>query len=185
MLIKLFHQYLSKSHLRDSFLCASPPHVHSMITRKSSRLYHRQRILYSDHTNFLSEGDFHRIADRSLDELHDLVGVLEALELDHEVEVTIAQGVLKLDLGKKIGTWVINKQTPNRQLWWSSPISGPKRYEYDQRIDDRCYEIFEKQISTGSIDCAMKWYNTKDKTPLLTLLREEIKNKVDVDIAEK
>jgi frataxin len=25
---------------------------------------------------------------------------------------------------------VINKQPPNRQVWLSSPISGPKRYDY-------------------------------------------------------
>ncbi len=31
------------------------------------------------------------------------------------------QGVLTVKLGK-LGTYVINKQTPNRQIWWSSPI---------------------------------------------------------------
>lgn len=30
------------------------------------------------------------------------------------------------------GTYVINKQTPNRQIWLSSPNSGPKRYDYIQ-----------------------------------------------------
>jgi len=25
---------------------------------------------------------------------------------------------------------VINKQPPNKQIWLSSPISGPKRYDY-------------------------------------------------------
>lgn len=28
------------------------------------------------------------------------------------------------------GSFVINKQPPNRQIWLSSPISGPKRYDY-------------------------------------------------------
>jgi frataxin len=28
------------------------------------------------------------------------------------------------------GTYVINKQPPNRQIWLSSPVSGPKRYDY-------------------------------------------------------
>ncbi|CAI8038468.1 Frataxin, mitochondrial [Geodia barretti] len=28
-----------------------------------------------------------------------------------------------------LGTYVINKQTPNRQIWLSSPVSGPKRYD--------------------------------------------------------
>lgn len=28
------------------------------------------------------------------------------------------------------GTYVINKQPPNKQIWLSSPISGPKRYDW-------------------------------------------------------
>jgi len=36
------------------------------------------------------------------------------------VDITYSQGVLNIKLGDA-GTWVINKQTPNRQLWWSSP----------------------------------------------------------------
>lgn len=38
-------------------------------------------------------------------------------------------GVLNVYLAKH-GTYVINKQTPNRQIWLSSPKSGPKRYDY-------------------------------------------------------
>jgi frataxin len=135
----------------------------------------------------MPEADFHRIADRSLDEIHDLMSVLEAddISLDEDVEISMSQGVLKLDLGKKVGIWVINKQTPNRQLWWSSPISGPKRYEYAHHVvDERCDEIFNKQVSTCSIEYASKWFNTKDKSPLMTLLRDEIIKSVDIDIAK-
>jgi frataxin len=28
------------------------------------------------------------------------------------------------------GTYVINKQPPNKQIWLSSPLSGPKRYDF-------------------------------------------------------
>jgi frataxin len=28
------------------------------------------------------------------------------------------------------GTYVINRQIPNLQIWLSSPISGPKRYDF-------------------------------------------------------
>lgn len=28
------------------------------------------------------------------------------------------------------GTYVINKQPPNKQIWLSSPVSGPKRFDY-------------------------------------------------------
>ena len=53
-------------------------------------------------------------------------------------------GVLTLDAGDA-GTYVINKQPPNKQIWLSSPkrrvgvlalplmpFSGPKRYDYDR-----------------------------------------------------
>ena len=49
---------------------------------------------------------------------------------DEEPEVVFASGVLTMCLPPH-GTWVLNKQTPNQQIWWSSPISGPRRYEYD------------------------------------------------------
>lgn len=54
--------------------------------------------------------------------------------LSHELnpeEVSCTYGVLTLDFGAR-GVWVINKQKPNSQLWWSSPISGPRRFEYNQ-----------------------------------------------------
>ncbi|KAL8627167.1 hypothetical protein Q9189_007125 [Teloschistes chrysophthalmus] len=38
-------------------------------------------------------------------------------------------GVLTLAF-PPIGTYVLNKQPPNKQIWLSSPKSGPKRYDY-------------------------------------------------------
>lgn len=79
---------------------------------------------------FNTESDYHTAADEALEDIQD--SIEEALE-DHripEFEVTLASGVLTLVFPPH-GTWVINKQTPNRQLWWSSPISGPRRYEYE------------------------------------------------------
>jgi frataxin len=32
-------------------------------------------------------------------------------------------------LGQGKGTFVVNKQSPNRQLWLASPASGPFRYD--------------------------------------------------------
>ena len=40
----------------------------------------------------------------------------------------LQQGVITAVMGPH-GTWVINKQTPNRQLWWSSPSTGPRRFD--------------------------------------------------------
>ncbi|XP_066460295.1 frataxin, mitochondrial [Eleutherodactylus coqui] len=47
-----------------------------------------------------------------------------------DYDVTFGNGVLTIKVGGNIGTYVINKQTPNRQIWLSSPTSGPKRYDW-------------------------------------------------------
>jgi hypothetical protein len=39
-------------------------------------------------------------------------------------------GVLSIQLGGA-GTFVLNIQAPNRQVWLSSPTSGPARYNFD------------------------------------------------------
>ena len=47
----------------------------------------------------------------------------------HEMEVECSGDVLNVTVGGH-GTFVLNKQSPNKQLWLSSPISGPLRYNY-------------------------------------------------------
>ena len=39
------------------------------------------------------------------------------------------EGVLTIALGSR-GTYVLNKQAPNKQIWSSSPVSGPARYDW-------------------------------------------------------
>ena len=74
---------------------------------------------------------FHRVADRTIHALQERV---EAIVDDHcdGGDVTYGDGVLTVFLGDDEGTFVLNKQTPNRQLWWSSPLSGPRRYEFSE-----------------------------------------------------
>lgn len=44
-------------------------------------------------------------------------------------EINYADGVLTIEMtdGR---AYVLNKQAPNMQVWLSSPISGPQRFEY-------------------------------------------------------
>ncbi|GMI06574.1 hypothetical protein TrVE_jg7925 [Triparma verrucosa] len=55
-------------------------------------------------------------------------------EIDHRfgeeigLEADYSSGVLEVAVGDRM--WVINKQSPNKQIWWSSPFSGPKRFEW-------------------------------------------------------
>ena len=82
-------------------------------------------------TDAAADVAFHRAADELLGNLQDHVEAwgedasdLTDFDFSHE------SGVVTISLGDK-GTYVINKQGPNRQIWMSSPVSGPLRYDYD------------------------------------------------------
>jgi frataxin len=49
---------------------------------------------------------------------------------------------------------VLNKQGPNQQIWWSSPISGPLRFDFD--------------------GASGEWVSSRTKLPLIPLLKEEM-----------
>lgn len=73
---------------------------------------------------YLDEAQYHHEADHTLDILcEELERLVEDAGID-DADIELSQGVLTLKLGS-LGTYVINKQTPNKQLWLSSPI----RYE--------------------------------------------------------
>ncbi|KAL9020897.1 MAG: hypothetical protein Q9185_001860 [Variospora sp. 1 TL-2023] len=70
---------------------------------------------------------YHRLADTYIDAL---VAKLEEIQEERdEVDCEYSAGVLTLTF-PPAGTYVLNKQPPNKQIWLSSPISGPKRYDY-------------------------------------------------------
>ncbi|ERF70510.1 hypothetical protein EPUS_07367 [Endocarpon pusillum Z07020] len=65
----------------------------------------------------ISTAEYHEIADAYIDEL--VAALEEKAETPgsgYDVEFS--------------GTYVLNKQPPNRQIWISSPMSGPKRYDW-------------------------------------------------------
>jgi frataxin len=62
------------------------------------------------------------------------------------------------------GTYVINKQPPNKQIWLSSPISGPKRYDYVVTSEG---QDSKQDTATGG------WVYLRDGTYLTELLQQE------------
>ncbi|KAI0314990.1 hypothetical protein OF83DRAFT_1134247 [Amylostereum chailletii] len=71
--------------------------------------------------------DYHNVADETMETLLDsLEQLLEECD-NPSYEVEYHSGVLTLKLDQQI--YVINKQPPNKQIWLSSPLSGPKRYD--------------------------------------------------------
>ncbi|KAI5450800.1 Mitochondrial matrix iron chaperone [Naganishia albida] len=80
----------------------------------------------------MDNATYERLSSETMDTLYDH---LEALveewgpEGTHGWEIEYSSGVLTLGLGPH-GTYVINKQPPNQQIWLSSPFSGPARFSY-------------------------------------------------------
>ena len=63
-----------------------------------------------------TEAEFHPIADQTLETIQDAMDAVFDGQPAIEYEVSLANGVLNLSLPPH-GTWVINKQSPNRQIW--------------------------------------------------------------------
>mmetsp|Transcript_4727 Transcript_4727/g.8938 ORF Transcript_4727/g.8938 Transcript_4727/m.8938 type:complete len:188 (-) Transcript_4727:228-791(-) len=110
---------------------------------------------YTDDDNaFESERMYHQVADRTLDDLHERIEEFVEGQNVEDSDVEYSMGVLTIKLGNK-GTLVLNKQAPNRQIWLSSPISGPVRYDYDkktgcwvyQRNGTRLRDLLQSELS--------------------------------------
>ena len=111
----------------------------------------RSRVAASGATRSASSAagdDYVALADEALDTI--LEKADELSDERDDVECELSSGVLTLKTPE--GTWVLNKQVPNRQLWLSSPLSGPCRYEYDGE----------------------KWTHTRDGSSLAELLEREL-----------
>lgn len=143
---KLSRSYSLRSITRSSlpYILNSSSSITSLSTSKKfitidSKLYQSKRFFSSsseEKEGQLSLRDYNILSDKVFDELcsslsilvDDLMDLVDAEDIDLEY----AQGVLSLRLGEKFQhkTWVLNKQGPNRQIWWSSPLSGPRRFEF-------------------------------------------------------
>jgi frataxin len=73
----------------------------------------------------LDEPAFERLADETLKYL---LASIEAALGDH-LDIDLQSGILTivLDAG---GTYVVNRQAPNRQIWLASPLSGAWHFDY-------------------------------------------------------
>jgi len=111
---------------------------------------------------------FHELADQYLDSLIEKLEQLQEETEDIDCEYTA--GVLTLSFPPN-GTYVINKQPPNKQIWLSSPITGPKRYDYVILSEGQ-----DAKEGTGS----GHWVYLRDGSTLTTLLETEI----GVDMSE-
>ncbi|XP_052178432.1 frataxin, mitochondrial isoform X2 [Diospyros lotus] len=108
-----------------------------------------------DYRSLLQEDEFHKLADSTIqDLLEKLEEYGDSTDIDG-FDIDYGNHVLTLKLGT-LGTYVLNKQTPNRQIWLSSPVSGPSRFDWDRD--------------------AQAWIYRRTKVQLLQLLEKELRH---------
>ena len=93
------------------------------------KCYHK--IYSTNNIGFESLNDYHIISDKTLDIITNECENFFDLINDDKFDYKTASGVLNISF-PNIGTFVINKQAPNEQIWLSSPISGPNRFDYNK-----------------------------------------------------
>lgn len=135
-------------------ICAS---VDTTISKSASSFVSLQR----QYSISLCKNEYERISDETLDTLCErLEDIADSNSVPDEYDVVFESGVLKLHISKDVGTYVINKQSPNKQIWFSSPKSGPKRYDYHDN----------------------SWKYSHDGSYLHALLQEELSEALKLDL---
>lgn len=76
-----------------------------------------------------------------------------------------------LTLNHPAGTYIINKQPPNKQIWLSSPVSGPKRYDWVVSGDGQHQK---QETETHEEGVGGKWIYLRDGSTLTELLEKEV-----------
>lgn len=104
----------------------------------------------------LSPEEYHAEADEFLESLQDDLEALSQKYPESVPEVELSQGVMQLELGR-LGSYVINKQPPNKQIWLASPVSGPNRFD----------------LYKG------EWISLRDGSKLLDVLNREVNDAVE------
>lgn len=128
----------------------------------------------------LTDDEYHKLADQYMDRLVTHLEELQDEREDIDVEYSVCHalirihvresdpqqaGVLTVSFDDGIGTYVINKQPPNKQIWLSSPKSGPKRYDYVAVGDG----MNEKEGTAKG-----EWVYLRDNSTINQLFRDEL-----------
>ncbi|KAM6930956.1 frataxin, mitochondrial [Xenentodon cancila] len=99
--------------------------------RPTSQTQRKATVVQIRWISELSEAAYEKLADETLDALAEhLEDLADEAFTGADYDVVFSSGVLTVKVGGGHGTYVINKQTPNKQIWLSSPTSGPKRYDW-------------------------------------------------------
>ncbi|XP_022904941.2 frataxin, mitochondrial [Onthophagus taurus] len=118
---------------------------------------------FSTENESLDSIHFEKVCEETLESLTEYFEeLIENAKHLNEADVSYSSGVLTVDFGLPYGIYVINRQSPNKQIWLSSPTSGPKRYNFVS--EENC------------------WVYKHDGVSLHQLLQEEITKIVGAEV---
>ncbi|EEB08697.1 frataxin [Schizosaccharomyces japonicus yFS275] len=129
----------------------------NLLLRTQGKALNLRHFSQTSFLQTLTDFQYHRLANDAMDTLNDTLEEFVEAENEPEYDLQYANGVLTLGLGK-YGTYVINKQPPNHQIWLSSPISGPKHYDWNERKeawlstrnDSEIFDLLSKELGKMS-----------------------------------
>ncbi|ORY11660.1 hypothetical protein BCR34DRAFT_483908 [Clohesyomyces aquaticus] len=117
----------------------------------------------------ITTDEYNKRADEWLEEL--VTRLEEEQDKRQDIEVEFSAGVLEVSVSSQ-GTYVFNKQPPNRQIWLSSPLSGPKRFDWVVTGESM------NQKEGGGVG---DWIYLRDGTSLTEVVRKELGVELGVD----
>ena len=126
-----------------------------------SQLFHSTSNIRAPNDEVMSRQRFDEVCNETLDSLTErFEDIFVSMDDPDCGDVENTGDVVTVQL-KNVGTYVINKQTPNRQIWLSSPISGPKRFDYSHgtwiynRTGELLHELLGNELRSAlRISCS-------------------------------
>ncbi|KAK2871968.1 hypothetical protein FQN49_002665 [Arthroderma sp. PD_2] len=127
--------------------------------------------------SYISEPDYR---DRSEEYFNVLLAEIERMQEEggSEIEAEYSAGVLNVTV-PGVGTYVLNKQPPNKQIWLSSPISGPKRFDWIVQGDEMAEKEGTREYIGG------QWIYLRDGTNLTDILNAELNLEIGAKIYQE
>lgn len=96
-----------------------------------------------------------------------LLELEDLADSDARLDVEYSDGVMNVSIDN-VGTYVINRQPPSKQIWLSSPLSGPKRFDFVDgtgwvyKDGTRLKELLVQEWSDHGIDAKLEGLGLKD-----------------------
>ncbi len=79
------------------------------------------------------EKDFYQLCESALNKLSEAI---ENADKNSQLDVEYSDGILKIVITKTKKTYVINRNSGNQKIWYSSPFSGANYFSFDEKTHD-------------------------------------------------